>query len=158
MRTFEDALREIRSFLDKNKREIVMIYLDHQPNIKEWNKTHEVIQSIQSTMGDILFTPEFRKREFNDKWPNFGTLLRHNKRVIIASRSDMGNEVHKLVFRAYWNEKNSILKFKPYPSCEPYSPFEISRFVEDLLGEILFWLFTIFGKCMDLFIMEVQVV
>lgn len=134
LRTFTDSMVEIKQWMDKNPSEIVIIYLDNDPDFLNWNKVNSLLIPIQRVFGNWTFTPMDKER-FPNSWPSPRELLSNNKKIIFASRNVLNEEFGKYVFQpVFWNERGGSRNFKPFPDCAPQrTPFSFSRLVDSAI-------------------------
>jgi len=96
---FERSLSEIRSWLDKNPSEVLLIYLDNKLHLKKWNLVQNLTKMISDEFGgdssNIIYTTTIHRQRFEPlgRWPTLNEFLSMGKRIVFISRTNYGDEL-----------------------------------------------------------------
>lgn len=134
LRTFTDSMVEIKQWMDKNPGDVVIIYIDNDPDFLNWGKVNSLLNPIKSVFGNLTFTPKDKQQRYPNSWPTPRELLNANKKIMFASRFVLNAEYGETVFQPpYWNE-GGTRQFKPFPDCTPFNtPFSFRRIVDSAI-------------------------
>eukprot|EP01080_Neovahlkampfia_damariscottae_P005353 gene5353-9161_t len=128
-RNFDDSLKEIKLWYDKpeNKDEILVIFLDIDPDFKNWNKTEWLFEPIQRHFGNLVFSQKDKESKYPTRWPTPNELIKDGKRILFPSREHLGERTHEFTFYPRFWDEGGARRVKPFPICEEKNPFFVKR-------------------------------
>jgi hypothetical protein len=133
-RNFDDSLKEIKLWYEKpeNNDEILVIYLDNDPDFLNWNKQEWLFEPIRRYFGKWVLSQNEKETNYPGRWPTPREMIKDGKRIIFASRENLGPNTKDYAFYPrYWDE-GGARAFKPFPTCKGRKPFQVpSRFTDD---------------------------
>lgn len=122
-RTFKDALQEIKAWMDapENQDELVVLFFDDQPNLREWGVAHKLQEDILSVFHrDLIFTQDdLAENEW--QWPIGSDMVISGRKLVMVSVADYGSDMAPFVFPrdssiCSWTEP-SLQSFSAAPEC-----------------------------------------
>jgi hypothetical protein len=120
-RPFSSGLAEFTQWLfaAENADEVVVLYLDDDEELNEWNKTGLLLQELQAALGSAAFTPRDLNASFpSGGWPTIAQLLALDKHVVVANNFDYGSPSDEFMFGHFWSSQDSVGTGFTFPTCD----------------------------------------
>ncbi|XP_062508698.1 uncharacterized protein LOC134184941 [Corticium candelabrum] len=123
-RTFKSGLAEICDWLQQkgNENEFVMVYINDEGYVADWNHTDIIWDAVATTCPHILFTPTDKDKLFPNSWPSPRQLITRGKRLMLTGTPTVSNSnVFRQPMIPPW-DKNTLKYFTPFPKCGNFKP------------------------------------
>lgn len=103
-----DALNEIKIWINKNKTEVVTIFLENYVD-------DALIQDVlKNTIKDYIFTADdlasYREKNKKEDWPTLGYLRKNNKRIICFNEKKAGSLQQDATSRLFFDTYDHIIE------------------------------------------------
>lgn len=93
VKNFEYALKKVVRFLEKNRNEIITLFIENY--INETKKIQDIFDKIRK-FNDLVFNPYSAKWNITFKgWPKISEMVKSNKRLLIVSDEQRGKHAKK---------------------------------------------------------------